>query len=65
MTDFEWQKECNYIARVTERRGIVPEMNNDTQVFIRYCAMQSERAEKQGFYGSATYIQECIDDLKD
>jgi hypothetical protein len=64
MTDFEWQKECNYIAQVTEKRGIVPEMNNDTQVFIRYCEMQCRMAEKQGFCGPATYIQECIDDLR-
>ena len=63
-TDFEWQAECRYISDVTDKKGNVPEMNNDKATFIRYCEMQLADAERQGFYDTATYIQHCLDDLK-
>ena len=62
-TDFEWQGETRYISSVTDKGGIVPEMNNDKATFIRYCMMQKVAAEKDGFYDAVTTIQHCIDDL--
>ena len=62
-TDFEWQSETRYISDVTDKCGIVPEMNNDKATFIRYCEMQKAAAEKDGFHDAATTIQHCIDDL--
>lgn len=64
-TDFQWSQECRYISEVTDKRGLVPEMNNDTATFIRYCEMQQAAAEKDGFNDAVTTIQHCIDDLKD
>lgn len=58
-----WVAECDYIARVTAVRGNVREMNHDRETFIRYCEMQRDAATRAGFHDSATYIQECIDDL--
>lgn len=63
-TDREWSEECSYIARVTDRRGNVPEMNRDLPTFLRYCAMQRDSATREGFDDSAQYIQHCIDDLQ-
>lgn len=58
-----WREECNYIAAVTDKKGRVPAMNNSTATFRRYCEMQRNTAEREGFFDTATYIQECIDDL--
>jgi hypothetical protein len=58
-----WQQECIYIARVTDVRGNVPEMNHDCATFVRYCEMQRDAATREGFHDSAQYIQHCIDDL--
>lgn len=63
-TDFEWARECRYISEVTDKKGMVSEMNFSTETFIRYCEMQREQAEKDAFSDAALYIQECIDDLK-
>lgn len=60
----EWREECNYISGVvTDKRGIVKECNYDRACFSRYCQMQRDSAEREGFYDAATYIQECMDDL--
>ena len=64
-TDFDWKVECQYISDVTDKKGNVPEMNYDKATFIRYCEMQRDAAECDGFYDSATYIQHCIDDMED
>ncbi len=61
--DFEWQCETRYISDVTDKGGIVPEMNNDKAKFIRYCVMQKKQAEWAGRVDAATTIQRCIDDL--
>ena len=58
-----WREECNYISKVTDKKGRVKEMNNSTGTFRRYCEMQRDQAEREGFYDAATYIQECLDDL--
>lgn len=63
MNDFEWTQECAYIARVTNVRGNVSEMNYDLPTFLRYCEMQRDVAAREGFHDTALYIQECIDDL--
>jgi hypothetical protein len=60
----QWVEECKYISDVTDKRGNVREMNNDKSTFIRYCEMQRAAAEREGFFDTALYIQECIDDLK-
>lgn len=60
-----WREECNYIDRVTLIQGYVPEMNYDKETFIRYCEMQRDTAKRDGFFDTETYIQCCIDDLKD
>ena len=62
-SDFEWQGETRYISDVTDKGGIVPEMNNDKAKFIRYCVMQKKQAEWAGRVDAATTIQHCIDDL--
>ena len=59
----DWVDECRYIARVTDKQGSVREMNNDKATFIRYCEMMRDQAEREGFFDSALYIQECLDDL--
>lgn len=58
-----WRQECNYIDGVAAKGGKVAEMNNSTATFRRYCEMQRNSAEREGFYDAATYIQEVIDDL--
>lgn len=60
---FAWQKECEYIGKVTDAGGRAPEMGNDIATFICYCEMQKENAERDGQYASVQYIQHCIDDL--
>lgn len=62
---YEWAQECNYISIATMAQGKLREFNNDTACFRRYCEMQRNAAEKAGFHDTATYIQECIDDLKE
>ena len=59
----DWVAECRYIASVTDRSGDVREMSHDAATFLRYCEMQRNFAERQGFNDAALYIQECIDDL--
>lgn len=39
------------------------QFNNDKECFLRYCRMQRDRANVEGFFDTALYIQECIDDL--
>lgn len=63
-TEYEWSQECSYIARVTEERGHVSEMNYSKKTFLTYCRMMRDWATRQGFYDSAQYIQHCIDDLE-
>lgn len=58
-----WRQECNYIDGVAAKGGKVAAMNNSTATFRRYCEMQRNSAEREGFYDAATYIQEVIDDL--
>lgn len=58
----EWREECNYIDTVSITRKL-GNFNNDIACFIRYCEMQRDTAEKQGFFDAALFIQECIDDL--
>jgi hypothetical protein len=62
-TDFDWSRECDYIAYVTDKRGNVAEMNHDLGVFIRYCEMQRDSATRDGKEFVAALIQHCIDDL--
>lgn len=59
-----WREECEYISSVTDKLGNVKEMNYNLNTFLRYCKMQRDRAEHEGFYDSAQYIQHCIDDLE-
>lgn len=59
----EWRIECNYLDRTADKRGRVPEMNNDTSVFVRYCQMQQKQAERDGFHDVVTYIGHILDDL--
>lgn len=59
----DWRVECVYIANATDKKGKLPAFNNSTAVFRRYCEMQRDSAERNGFFDAATYIQECIDDL--
>lgn len=61
---FDWQKECRFIGVCTEFNGRMEQFNNDPACFVRYCEMQRNQATKQGRHDSATYIQECIDDIK-
>lgn len=63
-TFFQWQQECNYIGGVADKKGRVPEMNNDTPTFIRYCEMQRDAAEKDGQFDAAVSIQHVIDDMQ-
>ena len=64
-TPFEWVHECNYIAKIAEKRGLVKEMNSDTATFIRYCEMQRNMAERAGRDDVTSYIQHVIDDMKE
>jgi hypothetical protein len=64
MNCFDWAQECDYIARVTDARGRVPEMNHNLETFIRYCEMQQNAATRAGVHDAATYIGECLDDLR-
>jgi hypothetical protein len=63
-TVFDWQAECGYISLAADKKGKIREFNFDTDCFIRYCEMQRDAADKQGFFDSAEYIQQCIDDCK-
>lgn len=63
-TAFEWKNEVQYIDRVADKKGRVPEMNNDTAPFVRYCEMQRDAADKDGQFDAATSIQHVIDDMK-
>jgi len=63
VTDLEWQKECRFIGVCTEFKGKMEQFNNDKECFLRYCRMQRDRANVEGFFDTALYIQECIDDL--
>jgi hypothetical protein len=63
-TDAMWQAECGYISLIADKQGKTKEFNFDTDCFLRYCEMQRDQAEKQGFFDSAEYIQHCIDDLR-
>lgn len=63
--EFEWSQECDYISRVTDKQGRVREMGYSRDTFIAYCEMQRECATRDGRHDSATYIQHCLDDLKD
>ena len=63
-TFFQWQQECNYIDGVADKKRRVPEMNNDTPTFIRYCETQRGAAEKDGQFDAATSIQHVIDDMQ-
>ena len=60
----EWREECNYISRLADKAGMVPEMNHDIGAAIRYCEMQQAAAEREGFRDAATYIGECLDDMR-
>lgn len=60
-----WQRECTYISEASEQRGEVPEMQpGGKETFIRYCEMQRDAAQREGYDDSAQYIQHCLDDLK-
>jgi hypothetical protein len=69
----DWRDECNYISGIAdrctmpasafERRVALRNFNGDRACFVRYCEMQRDDAERNGFYDAATYIQECINDL--
>jgi len=68
-----WQKECAYISQVTDnvlrgsasdKRATLANFSGSTDTLIRYCEMQRDFAEKDGFFDSAQYIDHCIDDLK-
>lgn len=63
-TVHEWQKECEYINKVTIANGMVPEMNFCKDTFIRYCIMQQEAAERDKQFDAAAYIELCINDLE-
>lgn len=58
-----WIVEVDYITRVAQKRGCVSEMNYSLDVFLSYCAMQRNAAEREQFHGIAGDIQNCIDDL--
>ena len=58
-----WVDECKYISAITENGGVCPKMNNDKEVFLRYCIMQQQQAEKHCFLDAVEYIQQCIDEL--
>lgn len=59
----EWRQECIYISNLLTKRGKVPEMNYDLATVARYCSVQRDAAEREGFHDSAQYIQHCIDDI--
>jgi hypothetical protein len=67
----DWREECNYIGAATDAiphhgaraAASLRNFNGDRACFIRYCAMQRDDAERNGFHDAALYIQECIDDL--
>jgi hypothetical protein len=69
----DWREECNYISNTiahmgetfnpAQRRSILRNFNGDTACFARYCGMQRDDAERNGFYDAALYIQECINDM--
>jgi len=63
--NYDWAQECKRIDTAAVHRGRIKAMNYDPAVFIRYCEMQRDQAERTGFYDSATYIQHVIDDMKE
>lgn len=69
---FEWQRECDYISKVTtdctltarmERHPSMRSFNFDKACLVRYCEMQRDAASRDGQFDAATFIQSCIDDL--
>ena len=64
----EWREECVYIGDTTASviAGTDPltNFNGSKECFIRYCKMQRDSAEREGFHDTAQYIQHCIDDLE-
>ena len=60
----EWREECACISRIADKRGKVPEMNYSLDVAIRYAEMQQAKATREGFHDAATYIGECLDDMR-
>jgi hypothetical protein len=58
-----WVRECKYISDVTDKRGNVKEMGYSKATFVTYCEMQRNAAQREGRFDTATYIQQCIDDL--
>lgn len=63
----EWCEECTFISNVVTsvtNGGSVPsEFNADMACLARYLDMQRDSATREGRHDSATYIQECADDL--
>lgn len=69
-TDFDWSRECDYIHYTTTdclghgaSHRSMKSFNYDKACFVRYCEMQRDCATRDGHHDSATYIQECLDDL--
>ena len=60
----DWREECNYITRAADRRGKIAEMGYDTAVFVRYCEMQRNAADKARLFDVVEYIQHVIDDME-
>lgn len=63
MDELKWTQECVYISNVTAKRGMVREMNFSRSTFLGYCAMQRDKATREGHDDTAQYIQHCMDDL--
>lgn len=62
-TELFWVEECKFISDVVDNNGIHPKMNNNRDIFIRYCETMKSQAEKHKFFDAAEYISQCIDDL--
>lgn len=60
----KWANECRYIEDVMDKNAQVSEMNFDKEVFLRYCEMQRDTANRETQYDAITFIQHVIDDLK-
>lgn len=64
----EWREECAYIGDTTTSAlaGTDPlaAFNGDPACFMRYCEMQRNSAEREGFDDAAQYIQHCLDDME-
>lgn len=67
MNSLEWSQECKFISdtvsKVCEGSPVPENFNGDAACLARYLEMQRNSATREGFHGSATYIQECADDL--